>query len=206
MGYRAVRHRQAQHEVGRVWRAGRMAPGLGVLSAHQRRSRRGRHHARRLRQRERPDDGDPRQPSRPGLRPSRAGRAVLRRARPGCLRSRLVTGGAVPRQSRLDHGASCARGARLGDQFFRQRAAVSVVPIPGRRCLAIARLRRRHREVRRAVARRRPDPDAAPRPGSGPIATAARPNTRARSTRTSEPPAGGSSRPRRIGKALAAAE
>jgi Phytanoyl-CoA dioxygenase (PhyH) len=66
-------------------RAGRMAPGLGVLSAHERRSRRGRHHARRLRPGERPDDGDPWQPSRPGLRPSRAGRAVLRRARPGCL-------------------------------------------------------------------------------------------------------------------------
>ena len=29
-----IRHRQAQHEIGRLWRAGRMAPGLGVLSAH----------------------------------------------------------------------------------------------------------------------------------------------------------------------------
>src|SRR5204863_10342 len=53
VGQRALRHRQAQHEVGRVWRAGRMASGLGVLSAYQRRSGRGRHHARRRRQRER---------------------------------------------------------------------------------------------------------------------------------------------------------
>ena len=35
VGHGAVRHRQAQHEVGRLWRAGRMAPGLGLLSAHQ---------------------------------------------------------------------------------------------------------------------------------------------------------------------------
>ena len=35
VGHGAVRHRQAQHEIGRLWRAGRMAPGLGVLSAHQ---------------------------------------------------------------------------------------------------------------------------------------------------------------------------
>src|ERR1700730_6689691 len=150
-----------------------MAPGLGVLSAHQRRSGRGRHHARRLRHRERPDDGDPGQPSRPGLRPSRAGRAVLRRARPGRLRSRLVTGGAVPWQGRLDHRAPCARGARLGDQFFRQRAPVSVVSIPCGRCLAIARFRRGHRELRRAVACRRAHDNAAPRAGSGPIAIAA---------------------------------
>ena len=30
-----LRHRQAQPEIGRLWRADRMAPGLGVLSAHQ---------------------------------------------------------------------------------------------------------------------------------------------------------------------------
>ena len=36
VGQRALRHRQAQHEVGGVWGARGMAPGLGVLSAHQR--------------------------------------------------------------------------------------------------------------------------------------------------------------------------
>ena len=64
---------------------------------------------------------------------------------------------AVPRQGRLDHRAPRARGARLGDQFLRQGAALSVVPIPRRRCLAAARLCRRHREIRRAAARRRAD-------------------------------------------------
>ena len=83
VGQRALRHRQAQHEVGGVWRAGRMAPGLGVLSAHQRRSRRGRDHARRCRHGERPDDGRAGQPPGPDLGPSRAGRAVLRRDGPG---------------------------------------------------------------------------------------------------------------------------
>ena len=57
-----LRHRQAQHEIGRLRRAGRMAPGLGLLPAHQRRPRRGRHHARRCRHGERPDDGRAGQP------------------------------------------------------------------------------------------------------------------------------------------------
>ena len=48
-GTRPLRHRQAQHEVGRLRRAGRVAPGLGLLPAHQRRPRRGRHHDRRCR-------------------------------------------------------------------------------------------------------------------------------------------------------------
>ena len=46
--------------------AGRMAPGLGLLSAHQRRPRRRRRLSRRLRAGERPAAGHPRQPHGPG--------------------------------------------------------------------------------------------------------------------------------------------
>src|SRR5204863_244698 len=35
VGLGAVRYRQAQHEIGGIRRAGRMAPGLGLLPAHQ---------------------------------------------------------------------------------------------------------------------------------------------------------------------------
>jgi len=35
VGRRALGHWQAQHEVGGIWRADRVASGLGPLSAHQ---------------------------------------------------------------------------------------------------------------------------------------------------------------------------
>ena len=57
--------------------------------------------------------------------------------------------------------------------FSGKRAPLPAVPIPRRRCLAAARLRRRHREVRRAAAGRRADPGAAPRAGAGAAAAAA---------------------------------
>ena len=81
--------------------------------------------------------------------------------------------------------------------FSGQGTPVSAVPISRRRCLAIARLQRRDREVRRVAARRRADLDAPACPGAGPPAIAPGASIKARSTRTSALPAGGFSRPRR---------
>ena len=73
-----LRHREAQPEVRRLRRAGGMAPGLGVLSAHQRRPRRGRRDVRRHGDGERPADDRARQPSRSDPRPPHR-RHLLRR-------------------------------------------------------------------------------------------------------------------------------
>ena len=85
---------------------------------------------------------------------------------------RHFAGGAVSRQGRFDHRAPRACGTRLGDQFLGQGTPVSAVPISRCRCLAIARLQRRDREIRRIAARRRADFDAAACPGAGPPAIA----------------------------------
>jgi len=53
-----------------------------------------------------------------------------------------------------------------GYQFLRYKGAVAAVPISSSRCLAAARLRGRHREIRRIAARRQSDPGAAS--GTGP--------------------------------------
>ena len=74
--------RQAQHEIGGLRLAGRMAPGLGLLSAYQRRRPGHRHLSRRLRHGQRPAAGAARHASRPDLRPSRRW-PVLRRDEPG---------------------------------------------------------------------------------------------------------------------------
>ena len=92
---------------------------------------------------------------------------------PADMRHRPVARTAVPRQGRLDHGASRARRARLGDEFLRPRAPLSAVPVPRRRRLAAARPQGRDRQVQRAAARRRAEPGAAPRAGAGAHAAAA---------------------------------
>ena len=66
-----------------------------------------------------------------------------------------------------------AGGAWLGHQFLRPRAPVSVVSVPRGRRLAAARFCRRHREIRRAAARRHADPGAATPAGAGAPALAA---------------------------------
>ncbi len=68
---------------------------------------------------------------------------------PGEPRCGLRQGHAADRQGRLDHRASCARGARLGAERFRPRPPPAAVPVPRGRCLAAARLSRRYREVQR---------------------------------------------------------
>ena len=54
------------------------------------------------------------------------------------------------RTRRLDHRASCARGARLGAEHFGSRPPAAAVPISRGRRLAIARFSRRHRGVQGA--------------------------------------------------------
>ena len=58
-------------------------------------------------------------------------------------------------------------------QFLGPRAPLSAVPVPRRRCLAIARPQGRHRQVQRAADRRRAEPCTAPRAGAGAHAVAA---------------------------------
>ena len=137
-----LRHRQAQHEVRRLRCAGGMAPGLGVLSAHQRRSRRGRRDVRRHGDGERSADDRARQPSRPDPRPPRR-RRVLRRDGSREPRRRLRRGDPADRQGRLDHRAPRARDPRFGAERLRPRPPPAAVPVPHRRRLAAARLPRR---------------------------------------------------------------
>ena len=79
-----LRRQQAQPQGRGLRRAGRVAPGLGVLSPHQRRSGGGRDHDRRRRRDQRPADGDPRQPPGADLRPPRRAGLLLRRDRSRC--------------------------------------------------------------------------------------------------------------------------
>ena len=60
--------------------------------------------------------------------------------------------GAIPLtgRGRIDHRASRARGARLRPQRLGPRPPPAAVPVPRRRCLAAARLSRRHREIQGA--------------------------------------------------------
>ena len=75
-----LRHLEAQPQGRGLRRRRRVAPGLGLLSAHQRRSLRRGLHARRLRHGERPAALHPRQPQGPCPRPPRR-RSLLRRHR-----------------------------------------------------------------------------------------------------------------------------
>ena len=159
---------------------------------------------------ERPDDGDARAAitgRSTTITGPTAGSAARWTRTPAASTCR---GGAVPRQGRLDHGASCPRGARLGDQFLRQASGASCCtntapPMPGR-CSASRTASRSSTSCCWPASR--PWRRASPRCRCA--CRCRRPSTRARSTRTSAPPAGGSSRPRRNGKGyqrgLAAAE
>jgi hypothetical protein len=100
-----------------------MAPGLGLLSAHQRRpAGRGRA-ARRCHRPERSDDGAAGQPPRPHLRPPRLGRPVLRRHGAGARRARLSACPALDRPRGVLLVPPCAGGARLGARTRRRTRA-----------------------------------------------------------------------------------
>ncbi|CAA9276937.1 MAG: phytanoyl-CoA dioxygenase family protein, partial [uncultured Acetobacteraceae bacterium] len=144
-----LRHREAQHEVGRLRGGGGVAPGLGLLPAHQRRLGRRRRDDGRHGGGERPAAGHPRLAPRPGVRPPRGG-PVLRRDGPFAAGCGLRFGRAADRQSRLHHRPPRPRRPRLGAQHLREGAAPAAVPVPRRRRLAAARLPGRAGEVRRA--------------------------------------------------------
>ena len=92
-----LRHREAEPEVRGLWGTGGVAPGLGVLPAHQRRSGGGRRDVRRHGTGERPADDHCRQPSRPDPRPPHR-RRVLRRDASGEPRCGLQQGDRAHRQ------------------------------------------------------------------------------------------------------------
>ena len=170
-GPRPVRHRQAQHEIGRLRRAGRMAPGLGVLSAHQRRPRRGRHHDRRCRHENGPMlvvPGSHRGPIFDHHGPDGRFCGAMDPAERGVDLSKAVpclgkAGSITVHHVRAVHGSAT--------NFSGARAPLAAVPVPRRRRLAAAAASGRDREVRRAAGGRRAD--RAPRLGAGAGAPAA---------------------------------
>ena len=117
-----LRRQQAQPQGRGLRRAGRVASGLGVLPAHQRRSGGGRHHARRRRRDQRPADGDPGQPHGADPRPPRRSGLLLRRDRPGARRARFR-----PRRS-----SSPARPARSRSTTRARSTARRPTPRAGR--------------------------------------------------------------------------
>ena len=175
--------RQAQHEVGRLRRGGGVAPGLGLLSAHQRRPVGHRALSRRLRAGQRPAHGDPGKPHRADRRPPQR-RCLLRRDRSGRLGHRLLEGRHAHRPGGQHDHPPRADGSRLGAEHLRPPAPAPPVPVHGGRRLPapghseLGEVQRQHRD-------RRADHGAAadPRPGADP-ACRSQPS-RAPSTRTS---------------------
>ena len=146
----------------------------------------------------RPDDGDPGQPSRPDLRPSRPGRLLLRRDRPRGARSSISTrrrrasgqaGSITVHHVRAVHGsATNFSGLERRFLLFQYRAA-DAWPLLGFKDgiekfdeLLLAGEPTLHPRLA-------PVPVRLPLPPAG---------TRARSTRTSAPPAAAISRPRQV--------
>ena len=157
-----------------LWRARRMAPGLGLLSAHQRRSRRGRDHARRCRYGERPDAGCARAAirARSGIITGRTAGSAARSTRPNCgldlsraLPCLGKAGSVTVHHVRAVHGSAT--------NFSGRERRFLLLSIPRRRRLAAPRLQGRRREIQRIAARRRADHRAAPRGGAGAPAIAA---------------------------------
>ena len=115
-----------------------MAPGLGLLSAHQRRYPRSRRHDRGLHNGERPFVCDPGLTSRAVVRSSSSW--VFRRGdRPRCAGPPPTQGGSNHRQRRKHLAAPRPDRARLEGQPLRPRPASSAVRVLRRRCVAIAR-------------------------------------------------------------------
>ena len=134
-----LRHLQAQHEIAGLRRGRRMAPGLGVLSAHQRRSLRGRRHDGRLRDRERAAAVASRAATRVRSTTITATATSAGAMDPGAMRHRLSRGRAVPRQGGQHLDSSRARGARLGGQHVGEAAPSAALPVLRRRRLAARR-------------------------------------------------------------------
>ena len=131
-----LRHRQAESEIGRLRRRRGVAPGLGLLPAHQRRPRRGRRDDGRHGAGERAAAGDPRQPQGPDLRSPR-GRAVLRRHEPSDLRGGFLAGRSAAGQGGLHHRPSRARRSTARRPTRRAGTGAcccssSAPPMPGR--------------------------------------------------------------------------
>ena len=144
---------QAQHEVGPVRLAGRMAPGLGVLPAHQRRHPGDRRAAGRHRPVERPDAGHARHASRPGLEPPCRGRPLRRPDRPRPDPGRDRPRGALHGTGRQHVVPPCARAARLGAEHL--GPAAQPAALRGRRERRLAAAGREGlRRVRQPPARR----------------------------------------------------
>ena len=164
--------RQAQHEVGGLRLAGRMAPGLGVLSPHQRGCAGDRHLSRRLRSRQRPADGRARLASRTDLR-SPCRRPLLRGDEPPRLRHRSRQGRAADGAGRLDDHPPRPPGPRLVAQPLQPPAPAAAARIHGGRRLAAAGCRR-FRRLQRSHGAGRAQRRAAPRARSGAHAVSGR--------------------------------
>ena len=124
-----------------------MAPGLGVLSAHQRRRARHRHLSRRLRHAERAAAGRARHAQGAGVRSPRQ-RLLRRRHESRDRWVGLFQGGAADGQGRVDDHPPRAAGPRVGAQYLRAAAPAAPARICRRRRLA-ADGRRQFRGVQR---------------------------------------------------------